>query len=146
MRHIFCLLMMIVLSVCSYAQQTTPQIELKESLLEKSKKQKKAGFIMLIGGAALIGTAILLPRGEYEGWELDPITGISESYSNDGIKGVFGLTGVLSMLGSIPVFMASSRNNKKAMSLSLKTETAPQLQNSNWVSVPVPSLTVRLSL
>ena len=146
MRNIFCLLMMIVLFVSSYAQQTTPQIELKESLLQKSKKQKKAAFIMLIGGAALIGTAILLPKGEYEGTELNPFSGISENYSNDGIKAACGLTGTLSMLGSIPLFLASGRNKRKAMSIALKTETAPQLQNSNWVSIPVPSLTVKLSL
>jgi hypothetical protein len=146
MRKITGLFIMVILSASSYAQQTNTQHITKEHFLEKSKNQKKAAYIMLAAGVVLFGTAILIPRGEYEGTGIDPVGGVTEKYSNDGVKGVCVLTGTLSMLGSIPLFLASSRNKKKAMSISLKKETAPQFYNNRWVYVPVPSITVRLAL
>jgi hypothetical protein len=139
-------MMIVLFGSSSYAQQTTNHNLQKENLFEKSKKQKKAALILLMGGGALFATGLLLPRGEYEGVELNPISGLSEKYSNDGIKGVCVLTGVLSMLGSVPLFMASSRNRKKAMAIALKNEMAPLLDNNNRVYTPVPSITVRLRL
>jgi hypothetical protein len=67
-------------------------------------------------------------------------------YKNDGIKSTLGLTGVLSMIGSIPFFIASKKNNKRAMSVSFKNETASQLVKSNLVYRYLPSLNIKIRL
>ena len=145
MRKSIALFIVIILSVSGYAQQITP-LTMKDSFIEKSKNQKKTAFIFLGAGVALIGAAIIIPRGDFEGTEIDGLGGVTEKYSNDGVKAACGLTGVLSLLGSIPLFLASSRNNKKAMSISFKNKLAPQLYNNNYVYIPVPSITLKLEL
>ena len=44
-----------------------------------------------------------------------------EEYKNEGIKAAFGVAGVLTMLGSIPLFIASWKNKRKAASFLLIT-------------------------
>ena len=109
-------------------------------LLQKSKNKKKVAWIMAGGGATLLLTGIIIPRGEIIPNFFFP------DYKNDGIKISFLLTGTLSMLGSIPFFISSHHNKKKAASLSFKNETTPQLQNSSFVYRTVPSLTLKISL
>src|SRR6266496_61681 len=94
-------------AVATFCQQTTQKPSMtKTDYLQKSKKQKKTALIFLGGGAALIITSIVIPKGEATGSQIDPITGgIYGGYKNDGIKAAFGLTGVASMLGSIPFFI-----------------------------------------
>src|SRR5215203_5465977 len=133
MTKIIAFFIVIVLSVSSYAQQTNTQVAMKGNFIEKSKNQKKVAFIMLGAGAVLVGTALIIPRGDYEGTEIDGLGGVTEKYSNDGVKAACGITGVLSMLGSIPLFLASSRNKKRGMDISFKNETAPQLYNNSYV-------------
>ena len=146
MRKIIAVFIVVIVTVHCSAQQASPQLSIKDSFIEKSKNQKKVAFIMLGAGAALVGTALIIPRGDFEGTEIDGLGGVTEKYSNDGVKAACGLTGVLSMLGSIPLFLASSRNKKRAMSISFKNEFAPQLYNNNYVYIPVPSVTLKLGL
>ena len=94
----------------------------------------------------MIATAFIIPQGESEGVELDPNSGWSEKHQNDGIKGALGLTGVVAMLGSVPFFLASSRNKKKAMSLSFKNQTAPQLNRNSLVQKSFPVLSFKINL
>jgi hypothetical protein len=54
--------------------------------------------------------------------------------------------GGVTALSSIPFFIAAGRNKRKGMSLSLKNETAPQLQKNIFVYKPVPSLTLKINL
>jgi hypothetical protein len=49
------------------------------------------------------------------------------------------------MLGSIPLFLASGRNKRKAMSLSFKNETAPQLLKGSFAYRPIPSVSLKIS-
>ncbi len=71
---------------------------------------------------------------------------MGNDYKNDGIKATFVLSGSLAMLGSIPFFIAASKNKKKAMSLSFKNETIPQVYKRSIVSIPVPSLIIKINL
>jgi energy-converting hydrogenase Eha subunit H len=51
------------------------------------------------------------------------------NHKNDDIKAAFGLSGVVSMLASIPFFVASGKNKKRAISVSgyLKMHKNPLL-------------------
>ncbi len=113
------------------------------SIFQKSKNQKTAAWILLGGGTStsLIG-GLIAARGFFDFFTLQ----LDEADKNFGLAGVLMLTGSTAMLGSIPFFIASSKNKKKALSLSFKNETAPQFYKQSIVSLPLPSLTLKLNL
>ena len=133
----------------SFCQQINPAPALtKQDYLEKSKKQKTAAWILLGGGAALMITGSILSLNEME-----------DDYSNDPYNPFAPLTeadfdgpewaatiGIFAGLGSIPLFIASSRNKRKAMSLSLKNEQFQSIKNSSLVSRPMPAVSLRVKL
>jgi len=139
---------MLVLSVISHSQPTTaPSPEFKTDYLAKSKKQKTAAWILIGSGAVLIATGALIPHGEYtsSGNIWDDIWG-GGTYKNESIKSAFEVTGYLTMLGSIPLFVASGNNRKKGMSLSFKNESTPMVLKGSWVNRAVPSINLKLNL
>jgi len=147
MKKIILFAMLLILTASSFGQQTKPSPGLiKQDYLEKSKKQKKAAVVMLGGGAVLLLTSFIIPKGEQTGTR--DVYGIISvpSYKNDGIKAVSGLTGVASILGSIPFFIASGKNKRRAVNLSFKNEMAPQIQKSSFVYRPVSVLGLKISL
>ncbi|MBL0129819.1 MAG: hypothetical protein IPP43_00775 [Chitinophagaceae bacterium] len=113
----------------------------KQDYLQKSKHQKTAAWILMGGGATLLLTGIVIPKGAltHSGF-------LDDTYKNDGIKDAFDLTGIVSMLGSIPFFIASSKNKKKAASLSFKNEPIPKLQKNSFVYRTIPALTLKIYL
>ncbi len=55
-----------------------------------------------------------IPRGKlvYDGIYIYAFC--TDEYKNDGIKGTFAVVGILSMLGSIPFYLAASKNKRRA--------------------------------
>ncbi len=118
----------------------------KDDYIKKSKNQKKVGWILLGGGAALVATGLIIPQGESEGIDICPVTLLCEEYKNDEIKAAFGLTGFVSMLSSVPFFVASGKNKRRAVSVSLKTEKAAYLNNYSLVRNSFPALRIKINL
>ena len=142
MKKIITCLVILAFSATSFCQQNVQKQSLaKTDYLQKSKKQKTYAWILLGGGATLVLTGIIIPKGDLvqEGWYFS-------SYENDGVKGTFELIGLVSMIGSIPFFTASKKNNKRAMSFSFKNEPATQLAKSSLIYRFVPSLNLNISL
>ena len=54
--------------------------------------------------------------------------------------------GGIALLSSIPFFIMASKNKKKAISLSFRKETAPKFYKQSIVSLPLPSLILKLNL
>ena len=108
-------------------------------LTQKSKNKKTVAWIMAGGGATLLVTGIIIPRGEIIHDSFFP------EYKNDGIKSSFALTGTLSMLGSIPFFISSHHNKKKAASLSLKNDPVLQIHKSS-MAYSIPGLSLKFKL
>ena len=144
MRKILCLIVLstIVLKVFS---QSTPLIQ--TDYLQKSKKQKTTGFILLGGGAALaiVGTAIGVSSVDDE-LVSNIIDGESDETYTAG--GIMLITGLAAMVGSVPFFIASSRNNKKAHAASafIKLETMPVVYRQGISKLPYPAACIRINL
>lgn len=90
----------------------------------KSKKQKTTGFILLGGGAALVGVAIAIGTA-------DPVGSILDANDRKEMTNteLFLASGGVVMLSSIPFFIASGKNKRKA-ELMLKDQAVyfnPQL-------------------
>ena len=134
----------------SFGQQIDPAPAFpKQDYLKKSKKQKTTGWILLGGGAALVVIGAVIPKGE----EVTPSPlgpfdpyGIYEVDENDGVKAVFYTIGSLSMLASIPFFISSGKNKRRAATLSLNNMRTPQIKNSSLVYRPMPAVSLKINL
>lgn len=132
MKKIFVLIMLLAVSATSFSQQTNPSPALtKQDYLQKSKQQKTTAVILMVACPVLMLSPALI--GANSGFS----TVLSYSFT---------ALGFLCLPASIPFFIASHRNKKKAMSLSFKNEPAPQLQNNSFTNRSVPSLTLKISL
>ncbi len=140
---------MLAVSAVSFSQQIEPPAA-KPTIdyLQKSKKQKKIARILLIGGAGLIATSFIIPKGELvrDGICIGYLC--TDEYKNDDIRAAVALGGALSMLGSIPMFIISNRNKRKAAAATdfFNMEKAPVVQQGVFINQPYPALGFKISL
>jgi hypothetical protein len=130
MKKVAICTLLLILSFTSFCQDTQPSTPLtREDYLKKSKTQKVLGFVFLGAGA---------------------ITLISVSGGNTdlGTAGVLIVAGGLATLTSIPLFIASGKNKRKAKdaSLSFKFEKIQTIQPAgiSFHASPVISLKINL--
>jgi hypothetical protein len=139
-------LLIIAFSIHSaFGQQTFT----KQDFLQKSKNKNTLGWCLVTSGfiAGFIGvvinikdevkTLISVPGNILTG---SPVVE-EDNYSTELIIG-----GGIAIISSIPLFIASTKNRKKAMSMSFKNQRIPQLQNSGFVYRPVPSINLKIDL
>ena len=146
MKIIFLLLLLLQV-VTVFSQVQPSQLNLKEDYLKKSKNQKKVANILLIGGGALIATAYIFPRGKAEERIGPPYTSLVY-YKNNGIKAGMFFTGVLSMVSSVPLYIISSKNKRKARAITVNLENRDILipNHNTFILKSQPSLTFKLPL
>lgn len=131
------LFLLFVFTFCSLSAQT------KDSYLLKSKHQKTAAWILLGGGTTLfIVGGIIASQGLADIFTLDPDKGSNTL----GIGGVLAATGGAAMLGSIPFFIAASKNKYKAMQLTFINQPLPAIVKNMMGNTSVPSITLHLNL
>src|SRR6187399_462951 len=106
MRKFFICTMLLLMTTSSFCQQTDSSHSLtQQDYLQKSKNQKTAAWVLLGGGAAVAVGAALLD--------------VSSDWTKSETPYLVAMTiGCASMLGSIPLFIASKRNKRKAMNVS----------------------------
>ncbi len=122
---------LLLVSCLMFAQEVVKD---REYYLGKSKRQNKGAKVMLIGGAALIGGGLLIGNGK------------EASFDDAATGGIIGILGGALMIGSIPVFLNSAKNKRKAASLSFKRMSVPAIKNSGLVSKPIPAVSITFSL
>jgi hypothetical protein len=106
MKKIASLVIFLVLAVQLVAQEP---VKNRDYYLTKSKKQKSAAIILLAGGGAAVAVGLLIGDSKESSFD-DAATGV-----------IVGGVGVLSMIGSIPLFIASGKNKRKAANLVIHT-------------------------
>ena len=145
MKKAIILLLLLVFATASFSQQTVQMRSLSQAdYLQKSKKQKKIAWILLGSGAALAITAAVIPSKLTD----EGVPGViwDDKYSNDW--SLLILPGTVAMLSSIPFFIASSKNKKRARAASafVIMEKAPVLQHAMIRNHSFPAVGVRISL
>ena len=147
MKKIILFAMMLSMSAASFSQQTNSLPALtKQDYLKKSKNQKTAAWVLVGGGAALVVTGCIVWVNDVnKNAETDPFGVIIDTYTNTSGYWIVA-AGIVAAAGSIPLFIASAKNKRKAMSLSFKNETIQQLKNNSFVNCSVPSLSLKISL
>ena len=136
MKKIIICITLLILANAIYSQQSNPTVTLtKKDYLQKSKHQKTAAWILVSGGSlcAMLGTVQFNFAG-------------SDGEVNNSNSIVFLVTGLVAMGASIPFFIASSKNKKKAADISFRMEKAPQIQQGSFVFHSYPALSFRINL
>jgi len=137
MRSTILIPVLFTLFVAASGQQTTvPSPALtKTDYLKKSKKQKTIAWTMLAGGMTIgfIGLTQINLAG-------------SDGDINNTPGTIMFFTGVASSLASIPFFIASSKNKKKAMSVSLKNELISRIHEKRSFDYSIPSISISMTL
>jgi 4-amino-4-deoxy-L-arabinose transferase-like glycosyltransferase len=144
MRIVFSLLLLCIASGVFCQAKTKAGLSTDE-YLQKSKRQKTIGWVLLAGGAALLTTGTLIPEGEVTGTYVYPDW--SDKHKNDGLKAALSLPGILAMLGSVPFFIASSKNkDRAAATVSIEHQKILLPQQSAFVARIQPALTLKIRL
>ena len=137
--------MLIAFTATSFGQQvpaSTPAPP-QTDYLQKSKNQKTWAWILLGSGAALmIGGSI----AHFNHVNNDP-GDVPADFGVDAATGVATI-GLFSAIGSIPLFIASSKNKKKANAASvfIDMEKAQVLQGTVFNNQTFPAVGVKIHL
>lgn len=149
MKKIILFSMLLIVSASSFSQQINSSAALtKQDYLQKSKKQKTAAWLLLGSGTVMMITgSIIWSNAVEETITNDPIGIFYAPYTTT--KGT-GLTaaGLLVSAGSIPLFIASGKNKRKAMNASafFKMETIPVIQRPAFVPNTYPAVSLKIGL
>ena len=149
MKSLIFTIVLIVFSLSLFSQRIEPNTYSRhDDYMQRSRRKQRAGIIFLSGGAALTagGTALII-----DGVNRNKRNGNGYGELNTGeveaiVGGLITFIGVGAMCGSIPFFVGAHRSRVKAMSVSLKTESAPQLYKSSFSRQPYPALAFRIPL
>jgi hypothetical protein len=137
MKQIFICILFMTTTGTSFCQQIKSSKQLTcEEYLTKSKNQKTAARTLLIcGGVLIIVPVIIAIPGEVSFDTLDALAVIA------GI-------GVGASLASIPLFIASGRNKRKALnpSLCVKIENAASLKQAALYTHSYPAISFKINL
>ena len=128
MKKIIVYFLMLVLPVISFCQKTNDSVPfVKTDYLAKSKSQKTAAFILLGIGVTTLTIAAV------GNLDLD-------------LLGTVVIVGGVATVASIPLFIASGKNKRKAMKASafIKMETVPLIQKQSYIQSSYPAFTVNL--
>jgi hypothetical protein len=135
MRKLFICTISFLMTTSSFCQQTDISQSLtQKNYLQKSKSQKTAAWVLLGGGFAIaVGASILDVSSDWTKSETPYLVAI-------GVGGA-------SMLGSIPLFIASARNKKKGMnaSTSFQIRKIPVPTNTGLTLHSAPTLSLKLN-
>ena len=147
MKKQIVILLLLTLSVASFGQTTESSKTLTSfDYLKKSKKQNTAAWIFLGSGFTVSATGLIISVvgavDEFAG----AITG-EKSNTFEAGAAIF-YVGLASMLTSIPFFIASSKNKKRAagISASFKLETRSMVKQGSMMNSPYPAVALKMNL
>ena len=133
----FLLLFLPTLEMSAQTDPSTVQA-LQADYLKQSKRQKTVGLIMLGGGAMMTTVGLSVAASNFE-WNLFTE---SETEPGYGLGVAMFYTGLVSMIGSIPILVSATKNKTKAMELraGLKMESRYQIQKGSILNAKYPAL------
>ncbi len=133
------LLMMLIILLTSYSLSA----QTKDNYLLKSKHQKTAAWVMLGGGTTLLAVGGIIGIHSFS----NLLNGeVDKAGNNIGLASLLNITGGAAMLGSIPLFIASSRNKRKEMSITFSNQPLPALVKNTMGRRSLPSIGLQLKL
>ena len=145
MKKIILLFLLSAIAAAGYGQQTgTP--ELKMELLQKSRNQKTVAWVLLGGGFAISMAGVVEATSELTHDLINIFNPEEQKSSSTGT--VLIIAGTTTMLTSIPLFISSSRNKRKAKAITvmLKKENYTAPRYSSFIKLSYPAISLKFDL
>ena len=139
MKQIFFLPAFLIFIVTCYGQVPNSS---KDYFLEKGKNQKTAAWIMLTGGTAVAITGFVLANKQID--NDDPLN--LDNLETGGGFAILGIVGIGSALASIPFFISSAKNKRRAAAISFKNQRMLLPMQSAFVLKTQPAFTLKIEL
>ena len=153
MRKMILYTLLLIIPAATFCQSVPNDIPVvKTNYLKKSKNQKTAAWVLLGGGFALTTTSIVMASSKITEDYATVIAGVFSSEpvqeNNYTAENILLITGTASMLASIPFFIASKKNKRRAMDMTanIKMEDAKLIRNQSFVQTSYPAITVKIKL
>ena len=145
--------LLLIFSIASFCQPTPNDLPtVKTDYLNKSKNQKTAAWILLGGGFALSTISIVIPTPKATEDLTYGLAGflVGEPVpeNNYTAESILLVTGIAAMLGSIPLFIASGKNKKRAMNMTtnIKMEKVMIIERQSFVQSSYPAIAFKINL
>ena len=152
MKKIILFTILLTVSAASFTQTINPSQPLtRADYVKKSKSQKTAAWVLLGGGFALSTTGALISSRKAAEDLAGAFTGVffgdPEPQNNYTGETILLVGGVVAMLSSIPLFIASGKNRRKAAaSVSFKMQNATNIYQSAFTNTRYPVLAIQIRL
>ena len=153
MRKMILYTLLLIIPAVTFCQSVANDIPVvKTDYLKKSKNQKTAAWVLLGGGFALTTTSIVMASSKITEDYVNVIAGVFSSEpvqeNNYTAENILLITGTASMLASIPLFIASKKNKRRAMDMSanIKMENVRMFQYQSFVQTSYPAIALKIKL
>ena len=153
MKKIILYTLLLLFPAASFCQSTSNNLPaIKTDYFKKSKNQKTAAWILLGGGFALSTTSVLLASPKVEEDYINIFAGVFLAEPAPGnnytAETILLVAGTAAMLGSIPLFIASGKNKKRAMNMAMniKMEKATIIERHSFVQGSYPAIALKINL
>ena len=140
MKKIVFSLTLLIFVLNSFCQTSKNKALTKDYYLQKSKNQKTAAWVLLGGGLGIAATGGIVQL-------------IHENQSNNGSGLSFDFTGTWIAIGggvvalsSIPFFIGSSKNKKKAASIAISNQNIFLPRQNSFALKTQPTFTLKIGL
>jgi len=141
MRNTTLLLLFMLVAITSFGQGPANATRNQDYYLNKSKNQKTVAWVMLGGGVAVATVGILLVNNAIN----DDGPGVL-SGSSGTAESIVALVGIGSTLGSIPLFISSARNARKAARITISNYKILFPLQNDFAFQYVPTLSLKIPL
>lgn len=135
MKSISIFLVILFVALQSFGQTQNPSLS-KDHYLQKSKNQKTTGWVLLAGGTTMAVVGLII-MGNYD---------LLDSSSDFDTGGFLMLGGLATDLASIPFFISSAKNARKAASISVNYQKVNFPHHNGFAAKVQPAITLRIPL
>ena len=151
MKEIIAFLLVVILGINCFDQQVSRLQSVNETdYLQKSRNQKTAAWLLLGGGIAMTVTGMVIYGNALDkAAEDDPFVTVLSLGTNANPTGaIIATVGSLAAIGSIPLFIASGKNKRRAsaVSTSFKMEDMRTIHRAAIVHRPYPAIAIKISM
>ena len=133
MKNFIFSLTLLLFVVKSFSQTATSSAISKDYYLKKSKNQKTIGWILLGSGGGLIITGIIVQSSN------------EKNHGGSYAGGEIALVGIVPAVASIPFFISSSKNKRKAASIAISDQNLFFPQQNRLALKTQPTFTLKIA-
>lgn len=139
MNKIVLLLALLAFAVTSFGQHLRDTTISREYYLQKSKRQKATGWLLLAGGTTLTVAGLIIGNQEEDPADF----GLGRHFTT-GLS--LFVPGVIADLASIPFFISSAHHARKAATISVGTQALQWPQHHRLVAKRGGVVTIKVDL